>query len=155
MERNLKHKSYLIFEQLGFGQFKGALEATKAKFTNKKTKKFPKQMQEIKFKITDKPVSLSEIYEQYKSNKENKSLKRLMTIIRGLGDQNIDIVIDSLGIARINYNAETSLGKRMKDEFRAGSNNLKKRYEVQMDESAKTPEQASRNVISQESEKTL
>lgn len=126
------NKSYLILERLGFGQFYDAKEAIKAKLSNNKTEEYQKQMQEIKFKLTDKPLNLNEIYIQYKQNKDNKALKRIGLIIETLKNQNVDIITDELGIPRINYKSETSLAKRMKKEIeqKTESKSFKEKYEV-------------------------
>lgn len=126
-----KNESYLILEKLGFRQIKEAKKAIKAKIFRKKTKEYPKQMQEIKFKITDKPIDLNEIYIRYKEDKKNEALRKLYTIIWALRNNAVDIKTDKLGIPIIDYEAEKSIQRRIESETEMkGEDKFKLQYHV-------------------------
>lgn len=123
-----RKKKLLIAERIGFGQYKEAGRSIKALLTNnqEEKKKYLKQMQKIRFKLTDKPFDLNQLYEEYLDIKETKGndvrrkhVKRIGLILEILKDKNIDIQSDKLGIAKINYKAQCSLASRIQQEREA------------------------------------
>ena len=112
-----KKAKLLLVERLGFGQIKEAKESIKAFLTNnqEEKKRYMRQTQEIRFKLTDKPLDLNKLYENYleMGQKASKDLRRIGIIIRALKEKNVDIEVDELGIPRLNYKAQTSLAKRI------------------------------------------
>lgn len=121
-----KRSRLLIMERLGFGQYNEAKESIKAMITNNQDakNKYMRQMKKISFKLTDKPLDLNELYEQYEevkntrgNNPNRKDIRRIGIILEALKDKNVDISVDKLGISRINYKAKTSLAKRIEQEI--------------------------------------
>lgn len=120
-----KKKKTLVLERLGFGQYKEAGASIKAVLTNNQEEKnkYMKQMQEIKFKLTDKPFDINDVYKEYldikdtkEKNPRRKDIKRIGVILDALKDKNIDIEKDKLGIPKINYNSDKSFVKRIEQE---------------------------------------
>ena len=120
-----KKKSLLIMEKLGFGQYDEAKKAVIAilkKDTQTQQEK-ARMMKEIKFRVTDKPLDLEELYQQYLQVKgtrgkdpTRKSIKRIGIILEGLRDRNIDIKTDALGMITIDYRAQNSFARRKQME---------------------------------------
>lgn len=131
-----KNNKILVLERLGFGQYKEVGASIKAVLTNnqEEKKKYMKQMQEIRFKLTDKPFDLNEVYKEYLevkntrgNNPRRKDIKRIGIILEALKDRNIDIKVDKLGIPTIDYNSEISFAKRIENErkFEERENNFR------------------------------
>ena len=121
-----KRKSNLIFEKLGFKQYQEVKETLLAQmsFDKEKMKEHQKQVYEIKFKITDKPLDLDEVYKQYLEvkdtkgiNLQRKPIKRIGILLDILKNRNFDIETDELGRKRINSKAERPFAKRIQEEL--------------------------------------
>lgn len=117
-------KSTLLFERLEFKQYKEVKEILKAAvtFDREGIKQYQKQMNEIKFRITDKPLDLDEIYEQYLDVKDTrgnnpmrKPIRRIGILLDALKNKNIDVQTDEIGKKKINYNAEKPFAKRLEE----------------------------------------
>ena len=143
-----KKKKALVFERIGFGQYKEARASIKAVLTNNQEEKtkYMKQMQEIKFKLTDKPFDINDVYKEYleikdtkDKNPRRKDIKRIGIILDALKDKNIDIEKDNIGIPKINYNSNRSFVKRIEQEkaFEERENSFRENlsnYEEQKEE---------------------
>ena len=108
-------------------------------------------MNEIKFRITDKPLDLDEIYRQYLEVKDTrgnnpmrKPIRRIGILLDALKHKNIDVQTDELGNKKINYNAEKPFAKRLEEELHNVSSQNAFRESLQVKES---PEQ---DIIGQE-----
>ena len=104
----------LITEKLAFGQYREAIDAMYNSLRN--NGKGEKEIRKIQFRLTDKPLDLEEIYEQYlkvKGTRGNRDIKRLGIIIEALRYKKIDIEVDEVGMIRINYNAQNSFARRI------------------------------------------
>ncbi len=111
-----KGESSLVFEKLTFGQLK-------IKNILKKESHLEKvKMQKIKFRLTDKPFDLEQLYNEYlqlKNSKDVNDMARLqkvdsvVRIMRLLKRRKIDIERDKLGMLKINYHADKSFANRM------------------------------------------
>ena len=144
-EKNLKNQSILFFEKMQFGQYKQATENLFAKLTSdkEKLKAVQKQMYEIKFKLTDKPLNLEEIYQSYlesKSTRGNAPLKRIGIIMEALKNKNIDIEINDLGENVIKTNSKESFANRMQKQFESKNKSkiFKESHQVQINQNEQT-----------------
>lgn len=144
-----KRSRLLIMERLGFGQYNEIKESIKAMITNNQDEKnkYMRQMKKIRFKLTDKPLDLNELYEQYTevkntrgNNPKRKDIRRIGIILEALKEKNVDISIDKLGISRINYKAKTSLAKRIEQEIAIKQQKQKFREELSDYEEQKSQE---------------
>lgn len=124
------HKSYLVLERVSFGQFKDAKDALMEKISSpfekdkNSTHEYQKQMQKLKFMLTDKPIDLDEMYKEYKNNSKDKNMRRIGMVIEALRDKNVDISIDKLGIPSINYKSQKSLASRVDEMIKEENGNL-------------------------------
>lgn len=140
-----KRKSNLIFEKLGFKQYKEVKETLLAQmsFDKEKIKEHQKQVYEIKFKITDKPFDLDEIYKQYLEvkdtkgiNPQRKPIRRIGILLDILKNRNIDIETDEVGRKRINSKAERPFSKRIQDELVNENNRKSFRESLQVEQTS-------------------
>lgn len=124
-----KNKSLLLVEKIGFKQYNEAKEAAVAKIKSDEEtlKKHQKQMYEIKFKLTDKPVDLEGLYKNYLQLKETrertqnrKDIMRIGAILQSLENRNIDLERDNLGVLQIKYGAKEAFAKRVEREKQIG-----------------------------------
>ena len=141
-EKEPKNKSILFFEKMQFGQYKQAREALVAKIKSDKEnlKNVEKQMYEIKFKLTDRPLNIEEIYQSYlecKTTRGNAPLKRIGIIIEALKNQNIDIETNDLGESVIKSNSEQSFATRVQKEYESKNKSkiFRQSQQVEIDES--------------------
>lgn len=113
-----KKKSNLFFEKLGFGQYQEAKEAIFSRDERKKV-----QMYDLALRVTDKLIDFEEIYKLYlgvkgtrEKSEKASSIKRLGIIMEALRRRNIDIVKNNIGELVIDYNAQQSFARRIKEE---------------------------------------
>lgn len=130
VEKEPANKSLLLLEKLQFKQYKEIGQTLKAqlKFDKETLESQKKQMYALKFKLTDKPLDLEELYKQYIENKSvrgNVAQKRVGLILDALKDQKIDIKINELGMSQIDYNSQQSIARRIRREVEI-KNNVKK-----------------------------
>lgn len=137
-----KNKSLLLVEKIGFKQYNEAKEAAVAKIKSDEEtlKKHQKQMYEIKFKLTDKPVDLEGLYRNYLQLKETrertpnrKDIMRIGIILEALENRNIDLERDNLGVLQIKYNSKESFAKRVEREKQIGEADEKFRESLRED----------------------
>lgn len=122
-----KKKSSLILEKLGFGRYKEAKRELLAML--KKDETYKRQVYDIAFSITDKPVNFEQIYKMYIEMKgrgektpQYESVKKIARIFYGLRSKKIDISKNELGETIIDYNAQESFVRRI---MREGKNSCK------------------------------
>lgn len=127
-----KRKSNLLFEKLGFGQYKEAKDALFSMFSKDKADN-EVQMYDIAMKVTDKPINFEEIYEQYRNSSQDRAngenrraIRSIGTILEVLRNRNIDIVKNDIGETVIDYKAEEPFAKRMKRELTNSSEEYRK-----------------------------
>ena len=151
IEKNepIKRKSLLIFEKLGFKQYEEVKDILKAvlTFDEEKIKGHQKQINEMKFRLTDKPFDLDEIYKQFLQVKDTRGINPMRKPIRRIGilldilkHKNIDIQTDELGMKKINYSAERPFAERVKSEIQSQDNGKSFRESLQIQNDIERPD---------------
>lgn len=157
-----KNKSILLAEKIGFKQYKEAREAAVAKIKSneEELKKHQKQMFEIKFKLTDKPVDLEGLYKNYLQLKETrertpnrKDIMRIGAILQALENRNIDLERDNLGVLQIKYGAKEAFAKRVEREKQIGEADEKFRESLREDVETEITQQKPETELIQQVEK--
>ena len=115
-----KVESNLTLEKLTFGQLK--VKDTIKNMLKKDLSAEKVKMQKIKFRLTDKPFDLEQLYSEYMELKASKDINNkarlekvdsVVRIMRLLKRRNIDIERDKVGMLKINYHADKSFADRM------------------------------------------
>ena len=157
-----KNKSLLLVEKIGFKQYNEAKEAAVAKIKSDEDtlKKHQKQMYQIKFKLTDKPVDLEGLYKNYLQLKETreripnrKDIMRIGAILQALENRNIDLERDNLGVLQIKYGAKEAFGKRVEREKKIGEADEKFRQSLREDVETEVTQQKPETELTQQVEK--
>lgn len=98
-------KSYLIMEQIGVGNFKGARNAFKA--LRSKDEKLGKEMKKYTFRLTDKSIDFESINTCINKEKSGKSIpkefKMIGRVLRDLKERKIQVERNSKGRLYIKY----------------------------------------------------
>ena len=112
-------KKYQITERLGFGQVKDSLKATKAMLigSHEEKEKYKKQLYRVKFRLTDKNIDFDELYEAFKSQKDEDMINTFRGLYSNeygiLAKKKLDIHRDKDGMPMIVYDAKQSFTERV------------------------------------------